>query len=166
MINNGNVEKGGIYRIDVFKSKNIDDDKLYFAAYDILEIKKINTIKKKKIKDEIFNIKLDYGRDKNTIILPYIDVIEKYNLYISLNKNDLVKITTKNSKESIAYVVGCSSGKIEVKSKLGDGYDIVNSNINKNNIFNKQMERYMITVSTIKEIKKLSINLLGEISGI
>ena len=49
MINNGNVEKGGIYRIDVFKSKNIDDDKLYFAAYDILEIKKINTIKKKKI---------------------------------------------------------------------------------------------------------------------
>ena len=78
----------------------------------------------------------------------------------------MVKITTKNSKESIAYVVGCSSGKIEVKSKLGDGYDIVNSNINKNNIFNKQMERYMLTVSTIKEIKKLSINLLGEISGI
>ncbi len=44
MINKSNVEKGGIYRIDVFKSKDKDDDKLYFAAYDILEIKKINTL--------------------------------------------------------------------------------------------------------------------------
>ena len=54
MINKSNVEKGGIYRIDVFKSKDKEDDKLYFAAYDILEIKKINTLKEKnRVDDEV-----------------------------------------------------------------------------------------------------------------
>lgn len=166
MINKSNVEKGGIYKIDVFKSKNEKDDKLYFAAYDILEIKKINTLRKNNIIDNNFNIKLDYGQGKNNKIVPYTDIVNNYNLYCTLNKNDLIKITTKDGKESIAYVVGCSSGKLEVKSKLGDGYDIIVNDYNENNIFNKKIDRYNITVSTIKEIKKLSISVLGEISGV
>ena len=166
MINKSNVEKGGIYRIDVFKSKDKDDDKLYFAAYDILEIKKINTLREKNMVDDNFNIKLDYGQGKNNKIMSYTDMINNYDLYITLNKNDLIKITTKDGKESIAYVVGCSSGKLEVKSKLGDGYDIIVNDYNENNIFNKKIDRYNITVSTIKEIKKLSISVLGEISGV
>lgn len=166
MINKSNVEKGGIYRIDVYKSKDKNDDKLYFAAYDILEIKKINTLKKKNIIDNNFNIKLDYGQSKNNKIIPYTDIVDNYNLYITLNKNDLVKITTKDGKESIAYIVGCSSGMLEVKSKLGDGYDIIVNSYNENNIFGKQRDRYTITVSTIKEIEKLSISVLGEISGL
>lgn len=166
MIKNSNVEKGGIYRIDIFKSKDIEDDKLYFAAYDILEIKKINAIKEKKTIDDNLTIKLVHGRNENYKILPYKSVIENYNLYLSLNKNDLVKVITKDNKESIAYVVGCSSGMFEVKSKLGDGYDIIVSSLNDNNIFSKQRAQYQITVSTIKEIKKLSINILGEISGL
>ena len=55
---------------------------------------------------------------------------------------------------------------LEVKSKLGDGYDIIKTDLNENNIFNKKLDRYQITVSTIKEIKKLSISVLGEISGL
>lgn len=166
MINKSNVEKGGIYKIDVFKSKNEKDDKLYFAAYDILEIKKINTLRKNNIIDNNFNIKLDYGQGKNNKIVPYTDIVNNYNLYCTLNKNDLIKITTREGKESVAYVVGCSSGMLEVKSKLGDGYDIIVNDYNENNIFSKQRDRYTITISTIKEIKKLSISALGEISGV
>lgn len=166
MINKSNVEKGGIYKIDIFKSKNEEDDKLYFAAYDILEIKKLNTLRKDNIIDNNFNIKLDYGQGKNNKIIPYSNIVNNYDLYCTLNKNDLIKITTKDGKESIAYVVGCSSGMLEVKSKLGDGYDIIVNDYNENNIFNKQRAQYQITVSTIKEIKKLSISVLGEISGV
>lgn len=166
IINKGNVEKGGIYRIDIFKSKDDDDDKLYFAAYDILEIKKINIIRKKNMLDNEFNIKLDYGRGNNNKIMSYTDAISNYDLYLTINKNDLIKITTKDGKESIAYVVGCSSGMLEVKSKLGDGYDIIVNDYNENNIFSRQINRYTITVSTIKEIKKLSISVLGEVSGL
>ena len=166
MINKSNVEKGEIYKIDIFKSKDKDDDKLYFAAYDILEIKKINTLRKNNIVDNEFSIKIDFGQGKNNKIVPYTDIVNNYNLYCTLNKNDLIKITTKEGKESIAYVVGCSSGMLEVKSKLGDGYDIIVNNYNENNIFNNQRAQYQITVSTIKKIKKLSINVLGEISGV
>ena len=166
MIKNSNVEKGGIYRIDIFKSKNKEDDKLYFAPYDILDIKKINAIGKGTIVNNEFAIKLDYGRGKNNIRVNYTDIMNDYELYTTLNKNDLVMITTKDNKNSIAYIVGCSSGMLEVKSKLGDGYDIIINNYDNNNIFSKQRSQYQITVSTIKEIKKLSINILGEISGL
>lgn len=166
MINKSNVEKGGIYKIDIFKFKDEEDDKLYFAAYDILEIKKINTLRKNNIIDNNFNIKLDYGQGKNNKIVPYTDIVNNYNLYCTLNKNDLIKITTREGKESVAYVVGCSSGMLEVKSKFGDGYDIIVNDYNENNIFSKQRDRYTITISTIKEIEKLSISVLGEISGV
>lgn len=166
MIKNSNVEKGSIYKIEVFKSKNKEDNKMYFAAYDILEIKKINTMREKGIINENFKIKLDYGQNKNNKIVLYKELANNYDLYITLNKNDLVKIITKDNKESIAYIVGCSSGMLEVKSKIGDGYDIITNKFNENNIFSKQRSQYQITISTIKEIKKLSISILGEISGL
>lgn len=55
---------------------------------------------------------------------------------------------------------------LEVKSKLGDGYDIIVNDYNENNIFSKKRDRYTTTISTIKEIEKLSISVLGEISGV
>lgn len=166
MVNGSNVEKGGIYKIDVFKSKDKEDNKLYFAFYDMFEIKKINSIKKNNITDNNFNIQLWYGQGKHNKTIPYVDVINEYKLYITLSKNDLIKITTNDNRESIAYVVGGTSGKFEVKSKLGDGYDIITNDLNNNNVFSKELSQYTITVSTIKEIKKLSINVLGEISGL
>ncbi len=165
-INKSNVEKGKIYKIDIFKSKDKTDDRLYFASYDMLEIKKINAIKQGKTTYNHFDIKIDYGQSKNTKTIPYIELITNYDKYITLTKNDLIKITTHDNKESIAYIVGCSSGMLEVKSKLGDGYDIIKNNVNSNNIFNKKIDRYKITVSTIKEIKKLRVNVLGEINGL
>lgn len=160
MIQNSNVDKGGVYQIDVFKSKNKEDEKLYFAAYDILEIQKIK--KHNKVKDNAFKIKLEYAQGSNNFILPYQKVLEDYELISMLGKNDLIKITLKDGRESIAYVVGFSTGKLEVKSKLGDGYDL----IGENNVFQNLITRYTITVSTIKKIEKLSISILGEINGL
>lgn len=165
MVNSSNVEKGCIYKIDVFKSKDKEDDKLYFAFYDMFDIKKINTIKKNNIINDDFNIQLWYAQKKEKNI-SYAEVMSNYKLYITLNKNDLVRIITNDDKECIAYAIGGSKGEFEVKSKIGDNYDIVVNDFNENNIFSKKMDRYKITVSTIKEIKKLSINVLGEISGL
>ena len=116
--------------------------------------------------DGKFNIKIYFGRGDNYKFLTYYDLINNYNLYVSLNKNDLVKVITNDDRESIAYVVGFTSGMFEVKSKIGDGYDIISNKFNPNNIFGKQRSQFYITVSTIKEIKKLSISVLGEISGL
>lgn len=160
IINKANVEKGGIYRIDIIKSKDQNDDKLYFAAYDIYEIKKINAIKKGK--DEDFNIKLYYGQKDNNVTISYKEMINKYQIITTLTKNDLVRIVLKDNRESTAYIVGGSDGKIEIKSKLGDGYDLIGNN----NIRDTITDRFMISISTIKRVEKLSINVLGEISGV
>ena len=165
MIKKANVEKGGIYRIEIYKSKDEKDNKLYFAAYDMYEIKTIERIKKAKKENKpvpALKVKVDYGQSKNTMVIPYEKLTTDYKLYKVLNKSDLIKVILKNGKESMGYVVGCSSGMLEIKSIIGDGYDLVEGN----NIFSKQQSRYTITVSTIKEIEKLSISILGEISGL
>lgn len=158
MVNGSNVEKGGIYQIDVLKSKDKNDDKLYFVAYDLFDLKKING-KNKKVD---FNVKLEYGQGKNYIIMTHKDMSDKYDIILKLNKNDLIRVKNKEDKESIGYVVGMTSGMFEIKSKIGDGQDLIGSN----NIFSIKRSQYYITVSTIKSIDKLSINLLGEISGL
>ena len=157
MVNGSNVEKGGIYQIDVLKSKDENDDKLYFVAYDLFDLKKISSNKTVNL-----NIKLEYGRSENYIIMSYKDALDKYNVILRLNKNDLVRIKCKELKESIGYVVGMSSGLFEIKSKIGDGEDLIGNN----NVFSAKRTQYRITVSQIKSIDKLSINILGEISGL
>ena len=88
--------------------------------------------------------------------------MKEYDLIMSIYKNDLIRIKTKAGNESIAYVVGFTGGKLKIKSTLGDGYDLIGNN----NIFSKIIKNYEITVSTIEKINKLSINILGEISGL
>lgn len=158
MINNSNVEKSGIYQIDILKSKNKEDEKLYFIAYDLFDIKQIN----KKTKNKDFSVKLEYAQGENYILTPYQEIKEKYDIILKLNKNDLIKVTNKQGKQSIGYVVGAAGGTIEIKSVIGDDYDL----IGENNIFKKEIGRYKITISTIKNIEKLAINILGEISGL
>ena len=157
-LNNANVEKGEIYRIDIFKSKNKNDNKLYSAGYDVFEIEKTKEYEKHK---KPFAISLYYAQKKFDTV-SYDAVFDDYKLCMSLYKNDLIKIINNKGQKSIAYVTGFTGGQLEVKSKIGDGYDI----IGKDNIFSQINSRYYITVSTISSIQKLSINILGEISGI
>ncbi len=159
MVNGSNVEKGGVYQIDVLKSKNIEDDKLYFVAYDLFDIKQRDRSKENNSVN--FDVKLEYGRD-NYVLTSYQQMLNEYDVILRLNKNDLVKVVNKNGEYVIGYVVGFSSGMLEVKSKIGDAYDL----FGENRIFKTKCTRYFITVSTIKSIKKLSISILGEINGL
>ena len=159
-IRNANVDKGDIYKIIIYKSKNKEDNKLYAVGLDIFDIKKIEKYNADKLKND-FNLKLEYGQGSNFIMKKYSEVLSEYEEYIVLVKNDLIKITC-GSKSSIVYVNSCANGQLELKSPLGDGYDIIGDQ----NIFNEIVKNYKKTISTIDNIQKLSINTLGEISGL
>lgn len=103
-----------------------------------------------------------YGRDKNKYNLRYSKLNEEYIHYLDLTRNQLIKVAKKDGTEGICYAVGFSSGLFEVKGLIGDGKDIYGNN----NLFETQRNQYQITVSTIKDIKKLEITTLGEINGL
>lgn len=159
-VNGSNVEKGSVQLIEIFKSEDIEDDKLYFVAFDMFDVELLRRFKKGENVD--FNVKIEWAQGDKNKVIKYSDLIKEYDLYLSLRKNDLIKAVNRKNEEITAYVVGFTSGMFEVKSKIGDGYDL----IGENKIFSKHRTQYCITVSTIKSIKKLSINTLGEINGL
>lgn len=161
IINNKIVDKESIYQIDVFKKD--EEDKLYFAAYDALDLYQIKEKRNKKneiVKNsENIDIDLWWGREKNHKIIKFNDLKDNFNIYISLVKNDLVEIELKDGRKGRGYIVGCSSGMLEITSILGDGYDLVGSE----NLFSSARTQYQLTISTIKSIKKIKLNNLGKI---
>lgn len=150
--NNKIVEKENIYIVKIYKSKNITDEKLYFVGYDAFDLIKIR-------KGIDIPIMLWYGPGNSKYNKNYSELNIEYDEIISLRKKDLVKITKLNGRSGIAYIVGFTSGMLEVMSVLGDGYDL----IGQNNLFDRIMDRYKITVSTISSIKLLKLNTLGKI---
>lgn len=152
-IKNGFVEKENIYQIDIYTREG--EDKLYFVGYDLFDLAQIK-------KKNNFDIVLWYGQGTAKETLKYSDLKEKYNLYLSLGRNQLVKVTKKDGISGVGYVVGFSSGKFEIKSMLGDGKDLYGDA----KLFNKEQGQYQITISTIQSISKLDISILGEIDGV
>ena len=132
---------------------------IFDIALLIVKLFDLKKIKNNKIND--LSTKLEYAKDKY-ILIKYQDMLKQYKVIFKLNKNDLVKITTKKDKVGLGYIVGMTGGLLEIKSLIGDNYNL----IGENNLFINKVERYRIVVSQIKSIDKLSINLLGEISGL
>lgn len=160
-VNGTSVDKGGVYRIGIYKSKDENDEKMYFIPYDLFDIAKLFKSKKQNKSDiEDYTVKLEYGRGAKYTLLKYKELLENYEQIDLLFKNDLVTIENKSGQIATGYIVGESSGLLEIKSAIGDGYDL----IGEEKIFNKPQSQYQITISTIKSIKKLSISILGEIS--
>ena len=152
-IKNGFVDKDDIYQIDIYTKDG--DDKLYFVGYDLFDLAQI-----KRKKD--FNLVLWYGQGTAQEILKYTELQEKFNLYLSVGRNQLIQITKKDGTSGIGYVVGFSSGMFEIKSMLGDGKDLYGEN----QLFSNPRSQYQITISTIQSITKLDISVLGEINGL
>lgn len=147
------VKKEETYQIEILKSYDKNDNRLFFIGYDLLDLKEFNSKSKK--------IKLEYAKDKY-VIINKDEKLEKYKVVEILRKNDLVKIINKKNQLGLGYIVGFSGGQLEIKSLIGDGYDL----FGENKLFSEKNERYKITVSQIELINKLSINLLGEINGL
>lgn len=161
IIDNKVVDKENIYQIDVYKKDN--EDKLYFVAYDTLDLYKIKSKKNKKgeiIKaSENIDIDLWWGQASNHKIMKYNDLLANFKLEISLSKNDFIEIELNNVRKGLGYVVGFTSGKLEIASPLGDGLDL----IDENNLFSSVRSQFQLTISTIKAIKKIKLNNLGKI---
>lgn len=155
------VAKESICRIDVYTKEG--EEKLYFVAYDAFDLFQLK--EKKNNKGEIVkkseNIDVDvwWGQSANHQIMKVNDLNQNYNLYISLVKNDFVEIELNNGKKGFSYIVGCSSGLLEVSSPLGDGFDLI---IN-GGLFSSVRSQYQLTISSIKSIKKFQLNNLGKI---
>lgn len=94
--------------------------------------------------------------------MKFSELQSKYVHYLSLGRNQLISVEKNDGTEGIGYVVGFSSGLFEIKSILGDGKDLYG----KNKLFTSERSQYQLTISTIKDIKKLDITMLGEIYGL
>lgn len=145
------VEIDTILKIEVYRKNN--DDKLYFLGLDALTMHKI-----KKNPDNTI-VTIWTGQGNNNFNITYTELNQEYIKYIELSKNDFIKVILRNENYSYCYVVGFSSGMFEVKSVLGDGYDLVGTN----QLFNKHRKRYHLTVSQIKSIEKINISVLGKV---
>lgn len=153
-INQKFVEKEDIYQISIYKKEN--DDRLYFVGFDLFDLAQI-----KHNKD--FNLVLWYGQGNSKINLKYSELNKEYSHYLDLTRNQLIKVVKNDGTEGICCTVGFSSGMFEVKGLIGDNKDICGEN----NLFaNERDSQYRLSVSTIKEIKKLEITVLGDINGL
>ena len=136
--------------IRVFKKQ--DESKYYFLSlgnYNLHQLKKGN-------KD--FGVTIWWGQGKSNEYLNYNDLEEKeYRYEMTLKSTEVVSLKLKEG-ENIVRIVGFGSGMLEVESIVGDGIDLVISGLS-----GKIKDRYQITISTIQEIKKIKMNIFGEV---
>ena len=76
---------------------------------------------------------------------------------MTLRSTEVVSLKVKEG-ESIVRIVGYTSGMLEVESVVGDGIDLI---VNK--LSGKIKSQFHVTVSTIQEIKKIRMNIFGEV---
>lgn len=162
------VDIDAVQKVLIFTSKDPDDKKLYFAALDTLKVMKLKEIRKlqrsgktgkleKKLKN--FVLTIWWGRDKNKMTESFYQILVGYDLYLEVDKRDFIKVTLTNGNFGYCYACGFSSGKFEVTSPLGDGYDIIGTD----NLFSKVLTQYTLTVSKIKDIKLINLSVLGKV---
>ena len=144
----GYAQIGSVARIEVYKKEN--DDRLYFVQIPI------DAYLKRKKGDNNFNVLVWWGQGKNKIPMNYQELLKDYTPYVILYPGQVVKVSMKNGSSVIATVVGFSSGMFEVSSVLGDGIDLICSNV-----FGKVRSQYQLTVSTILSIDYVDISTLG-----
>lgn len=151
--NNRFADNDKVVRVEIYKKKNSNSDKLYFVPiyyYQILQ-------RKKTVNDKI---KYALMHNQNKVIqLSGIQLLEEYEKIAVLPRYSLIELTFTNGNNGFAYSGGVTKGTFEIYSPVGDFYDI-----------KKEFQRYptndqlQITCSSIKSIKVRSISVLGKIS--
>ena len=149
IINGKIVDKENIQKILVFKDK--ESNNYYFSGLDKFDI--LNIKKNKDYEITLWKSQTSFVKDK------YSNLVSEYELKLELQKNDFVQIIKKDEKNNLCYITGFSGGKLEISSPLGDNFDL----IGKQNLFDESVSRFIITITTIKEIKKIKLNTLGKI---
>lgn len=149
-----------VVRIRVYKSKNKDDEKLYFVPvfYYQLETEK-NNRKYNKNKEVIYEIM--WGSGKNSSFVNSKKLLQDFNLILEAPKYSLLELFKENGTSTMCYLVGLTSGTLEVKSILGDVYDVLATKFLSSY---PDKGRIRPGVSTIKSIKVRSISVLGKLN--
>lgn len=151
-IKRGYVKGDVIVRIDIYKSKDENDDKLYCLGQNSLTMALDNAGKNEERKQMLW-----YAQNK-CYELTNAELKDKFKLLKYLHPGDLIHIITRKDKQTLAYVKGFTCGSIEIESPLGDNYDLhkdIDHKIDKT--------QFYVTVSSIKQINRKKINIMGEI---
>ena len=145
------VDKTDVLQVHVYRRN--DDDKLYFVGMDRFRLMNAD-------KREDLSLLLWWGQGKNNISIKMSE-LKNYGFVtkpLALYKGQTILLET-NSGKGLCQLVGFSSGMLEIESNLGDAYDLLKegltAKVGKN--------QYQITVSTIKSIKPISVDVLGKI---
>ncbi len=153
-VKNGYAAVDIVVRIDVYKSKVDGCNRLYFAQRHAF-----NIAQERRGID--FDITLWWGQAKMQKQVKFSE-INNYELVNKVYPGDLIYLKTKNG-EGYCYVKGFSSGLLEVGSIFGDSYDLCSKY---NSLFKNFTEnQYRITISTITSMKKIKIDMLGELDN-
>ena len=134
---------------------------MYFVGSDLFDLATIKRIKKGEEVD--FDVQVWYAQGNNYDVTTYKNLDKDYIKNFTLVKNQLVYIELNSGRKGMCYINGFSSGMLFVSSVTGDEQDLYGDG----RLFDKKRaSRYYVTISTIKEIRKLEITKLGEINGL
>lgn len=142
------VEMGQtIVKILVLKKKGED-------GYRMASLGRYNYSKMKKGEDFKLNI---WESQVDIEIINYNELSEKYyEIIFELYPGEVIELEHKKGGKIKCLVVGFTTGKLEIRSIIGDNLDIV-----RNDVFSKPRNQLQLTISSIKNIKKLKYDMLG-----
>lgn len=145
------VAKEDVVQVHIYRREN--DDKLYFVGMDRFRI--LNSDNREDIPFVLWT-----GQGNANITVKKSELQENGFIKkpLKLLKGQTILVKLKNGNRGLCLLVGFGAGMLEVESIVGDGNDLI-----KNNLIKGNMERYRLTVSTIKSIKPISVDVLGKI---
>lgn len=141
---------GDIARIEIYKKE--DSDKLYFVQIPIAFYTRM------KKQDYHFNVTVWEAPGKGfSLYIPYTQLQTEFQLYKRLYPGQLIYVELQKNIQAYCLVVGFSSGLLELRSVLGDGIDFIHHR------FMSKVQRCQKSISTIKDIQYVNIDMLGNI---
>lgn len=163
-LSNGRYAKNSdVIRVDVYRKKDSDSENLYFVPiyyYQISRERIIAEQKKKGVKnltsEPKYNLMWAQGENGSTL-LSSSELKENYERIVKLPLRSFIELEIKGGSKFCCYSGGCTSGRLEVYSLLGDKLDAKIWGYSSD-------ERIYITCSTIKNVKLRNISVLGKIS--
>lgn len=108
-------------------------------------------------KGEDFKLHVWKSVAKEDAFINYSEIDNQYSKILELYPSELIEIEDNKGGKIKCKVTGFSGGRLEIKSIIGDSTDLI-----RNGVFNNIINRYQITISTIKNIRKVKYNILGD----
>lgn len=145
------VEKEDVAQVHIYKKQN--EDRLYFVGMDRFRLLNVD-------KRDDLPLLLWWGRGDNRIQLLKYELegngfVDKPQI---LYKGQTVLVEKQDGSKGIGIVTGFTAGKFEIKSVLGDAVDLIHSGL-----CTSFVKQYYLTVSTIKRITPISVDILGKV---